>query len=224
MPASPLLTLALSVALQSDPVAICQARLQTYAGWTATPGTEWTFVASAATGGGSLSYFGAEHSRDPADPQFAAIDRAFAEVRPSVVFYEGPDRGVGADAAGTITTRGESGYVRFLAAGAGASSRPLEPSAVEQMAALTPEFGGERVLLFFILREAARLRERENLQGQNLDQAVVRILDMSARLLEDGEMTAPFRDLAGLEAAHWIKLRRKRSRTIGAEQGLGGAT
>lgn len=167
-----------------------------YATWREAPGQSWDF-AWPPSGERRLTVAGAEHSRDPAHPQFARIAAAFAAVKPTLAFFEGPDRGVRADAATTIRETGESGYVRFLAAQAGIPARSLEPSPPEQMKALFARFAPDKVLLFFVLRETARLRDREGKSGAALDAAVSALLVKAAGL----GAALPFRDIAGLEAA-----------------------
>lgn len=186
---------------QADPIAACERRLLPYEGWTETPDTVWSLDLPAASGG-RLVYLGAEHSRDPAHEQFARIEAAFVESQPTVVFYEGPDRGVGAAAADTIATRGESGYVRLLAASTGATVRGLEPGPIDLIRDLTASHPTDQVFLFFILREVARMRDREGLSGAALDVAAARLIERAAGMAESAGIAAPFSDLAGLEAAY----------------------
>ena len=200
----PLITLAAAALLASDPaatIAACESRLLSYDGWTETPDTRWSLDMDA-PGGGRLAYVGVEHSRDPDDVQFPVIVAAFAAAEPTVVFYEGPDRGVGTDARDTIETRGESGYARWLAARDGARLARLEPGPTDQLKALTERFPTDQVMLFFVLREAVRLRDREHLSGAALDEAVARLLGQAAGLAQASGFEAPFTDLAGLEAAY----------------------
>jgi hypothetical protein len=156
--------LLLATAAPAASPAACADRLAVYETWREPAAPAWRLDLAAASGG-SLTYFGARHLRDPADPQFAAIEAAFAGARPTVVYFEGPDRGVGADAAETIRSRGESGHARFLAARAGIPVRSLEPGPAEEIAHLTQRFSGRQVSLFFILREVVRLRDLEVLQA-----------------------------------------------------------
>lgn len=198
-------SLAVSAALLADPVAACEARLLTYAGWRETPDTVWSLDVPAPAGG-RLTYVGALHSRDPADPQFADIEAAFRAAAPTVVFFEGPDRGVGADGPDTITTRGESGYARWLAVRDGARIAPLEPSPIDQFAGLTQRFPADQVQLFFVLREAVRLRDREHLSSEALDAAVASLLSRLAGLTAAAGVEPSFTDLDGLRAtygAYW---------------------
>lgn len=198
-----LLTAFAAALIAADPAALaaCETRLLSYEGWTETADTRWS-LDLAAPGEGRLVYVGAEHSRDPAAPQFAAIEAAFVEARPTVVFYEGPDRGVGTDARDTIETRGESGYARWLAARDGARVARLEPGPTDQLQALTQRFPADQVMLFFALREAVRLRDREHLTGAALDDAVARLLGQAEGLARASGFEPPFTDLAGLDATY----------------------
>lgn len=150
---------------------------------------------------GPLTVVGAEHLRDPAAPQFAMIRRRFATFRPTLVLYEGPDRGVAATADATIETRGESGLLRFLAGEAGIAARSLEPSPIEQVAALRTRFADDEILLFFTLREMVRLRDREGVQGPALDQAMAQLLGRTAKLAAAAKLVPSIHDLPTLEKA-----------------------
>lgn len=193
--------LAASAILAPDPVAACESRLLSYAGWRETPDTVWSLDIPGGAGG-RLTYLGARHSRDPADPQFAGIEAAFRAAAPTVVLYEGPDRGVGADGPDTIATRGESGYVRWLAARDGIRVAPLEPSPVDQFRGLSERFPADQVELFFVLREAARLRDREHLAPEALEGAIGTLLSRLAEIAAGSGIELPFADLDGLRAAY----------------------
>lgn len=133
--------------------------------------------------GGMLYYLGARHSDDPSDAQFAHIEAVYLAVRPTVVFYEGPERPLGATAETTIRAYGESGYVRWLAAQYGASVARLEPaSPAIEFATVAEAVGAEQAALFFVLREAARLRDRKGLQGDTLRAAVAGLLERARPL------------------------------------------
>ena len=178
----------------------CEARVLDYARWREAPGQQWDYRWSGPADK-ALTILGAQHLRDPADPQFAHIARAFAEARPTLAFFEGPDRGVAQDAGETIRSRGESGYLRFLAAQAGIAARSLEPSPGQQLAMLLAAHPLDQVNLFFILREAIRLRDREGQSGAALDQAVSQLIARSAQMAAGARLVLPVTDLATLDAA-----------------------
>ena len=174
--------------------AVCPDVLD-YGRWTPAAATAWDFRSDAVT------VIGAEHSRDPSHEQFARIASAFAMAKPTLVLFEGPDRGVAGSREETIRAGGESAFARFLATGTGVPARSLEPSPGEQLKALAGAFPQDQVMLFFVLREAARLRDREHASGEKLDGAVTALLQKAAGM---GPM--PFTDLAGLDTAfrkHW---------------------
>lgn len=132
--------------------------------------------------GGALHAFGVRHSDDPADPQFAAIEEAYRSFRPTVVFYEGPARPTPEMADETIRTYGESGYARWLAARDGVPVARLEPNPADEFHAVAEALGPEQAALFFVLREAARLRDRKGLEGDSLRGAVLDLLGRAAPL------------------------------------------
>lgn len=191
-----LLILAATPATPAD----CMDRVLDYRTWREEPGQIWDFRWPE-EGQSSLTIIGSTHSRSTDDPQFARIAAAFEAARPTVAFFEGPDRGAADSAEETIRTRGESGYLRFLAARAGITVRSLEPAPPQQIGALLREFPLDQVLLFFTLRETARMRDREQLSGAALDASVSTLLGRMAPLAAAGGLTLPFADIAGLEAA-----------------------
>jgi hypothetical protein len=176
----------------------CEAKLVRYEDWVEAPDTAWALDLSRAPG--HLVYIGVEHSRDAEDRQFAMIEQTFAQARPTIVFYEGPDRGIGADGRDTIRTRGESGFVRWLASEAGVPVRTLEPSPIDLFRGLSADYPADQVELFFVLREAARLRDREHVSGPALTSAVGALLSRLQSLV--GETTLPFATVSGLETAY----------------------
>jgi len=181
------------------PPTACEARIVHYAGWREAPGQKWSFAAT--KDGASISVFGAEHSRDPAHAQFAQIAAAFASARPTAAFFEGPDRGLAVTADEAIRTQGESGYLRFLAAEARLQAQSLEPSPGDLMRDLGRQFDGDQVFLFFVLRETARLRDREHLAGEQLDPAVAKLLGKAGPLAHAAGLKTSITDLTSLTSA-----------------------
>ncbi|MBB1178054.1 hypothetical protein DSM05_02650 [Pseudomonas sp. FW305-3-2-15-E-TSA4] len=176
----------------------CEQNLLSYADWVGTPDTQWTTEITGAAG--HLTFVGVKHSRDPDDSQFVMIKETFARARPTLVFYVGPDRGIGTDGPGTIRTRGESGFVRWLASDADLPTRSLEPPPIDLFIGLTENYPPDQVELFFVLREAARLRDREGLQGPALDDAVSSLLSRLQSAV--GAMALPFATIEELDAAY----------------------
>jgi len=183
----------------------CEARILHYADWREASEQKWSFSASSADGS-TISILGAQHLRDPAEAQFREIASAFARTRPTAVFFEGPNRGVATSGDEAIRTQGESGYVRFLASKAGLTAQSLEPSPRELMASMIGSFDPDSIMLFFVAREATRLRDREKLSGSALDSAVATLLTKARPIAASAGLKTGITDLASLSGAvqeHW---------------------
>lgn len=188
------LELALAAALAAGAPGGCPDVLE-YSGWRPAADQKWDWRWPERDP--KLVILGAEHARDPSHPQFARIAAEFEAAAPTLVLFEGPDRGEKASAEETIREAGESGFARFLARRSGTRLRSLEPSPGDQFGALAGQFPIDQVMLFFVLRETARLRDREKLSGEALDAAVTKLLENAAKIGPG----LPFSDLAGLAAA-----------------------
>ena len=145
---------------------------------------------------GALFYLGARHSDDPTDPQVAEIEAAWAAFGPTVAFYEGPERPISATADETVRQTGESGFVRWLASRDGVPTEGLEPAPGPEFEAVAEAVGTEPAALFFVLREAARLRDRKGATGPALDEAVAALLRRAAPL------GLPLTDLDALQGSY----------------------
>lgn len=143
-------------------------------------------------GAARLHLLGAQHSRDPDDPQHARIASEYETFRPDVAFYEGPDRGVRADREQTIAETGESGLVRFLAGQHGAAIRGLEPDPREEFLFILEAYPIDQAVLFYLLRSAAQWREREGLSSQDIDGRMAAFLERVNGLL--ASLPAPHAD------------------------------
>jgi hypothetical protein len=193
------MALAAAALAQAAP-ARCETRVLDYSTWREAPGQQWDYR-WVGDGNRALTIIGTQHLRDPVDAQFRHVAARFGDTRPTLVFFEGPDRGVAGSAEETIRSRGESGYARFLAAEAGIQARSLEPSPGQQLGMLLAGHPLDQVTLFFLLREATRLRDREGLSGAALDQAAGQLIQRSAQLAGGAGLTLPVTDLATLDAA-----------------------
>lgn len=132
--------------------------------------------------GGALLYFGAQHSDNPADRQFEEIKKAYLEFKPDVVFYEGPIRPLGKDEAETIKLFGESGFIRYLAQMDSIPVESLEPNPVNEFKYVLKKFTPEQAILFYIMREASRLRERKNASASEIKEKISQLLTRMPRL------------------------------------------
>jgi hypothetical protein len=134
------------------------------------------FLELRGSNGSPLTYFGVRHTYDPADTQFVSMQREFAALKPTILFYEGTGTQVGANADEAIRKDGEPGLARFLASAAGIPARSLEPSRADEVAALLASFSADDLVMFYTLRPLTELRTRMNATRPTLDSALVRQL------------------------------------------------
>ncbi|MBJ6118575.1 hypothetical protein JAO76_10255 [Pontibacter sp. BT310] len=179
----------------------CEQKLISYLNWKETPNTKWSLILNGPTGT-KLNYIGARHSDDAADPQFKVIREAWQAQKPTLAFFEGPDRGTADSETETIKQFGESGYVRYLAKEAGIKTQSLEPSPQDEVRYLLSlkKFTPEQIKLFFILREASRLRDRKGLNEEELKATIAQLLVKANKLLPDLATVIP--DTNALQTAY----------------------
>lgn len=161
----------------------CDQHLVKHQQWKESEKQEWHLRVKSTTGRGELLYFGAQHDDEPAHPQFQEIGKQWANFKPTVAFYEGPDRGVGADDVETITKFGESGYVRYLASKAGVRTRGLEPDFADTYKYLASSFPQNQVDIYMITKEAMRLRTRKGYSEQQLTSELEKMFPILQKML-----------------------------------------
>lgn len=106
-----------------------------------------------------LLYYGAAHSKDPSHIQFDEIENAWHKSKSDIALYEGPNRGFLNTKKETVEKLGESGFLRFLASQDSVETQSLEPNPVHEAQYLSQFFSLEKIKLFYLLREANRVRE-----------------------------------------------------------------
>lgn len=106
-----------------------------------------------------LLYYGAVHSKDPSHIQFAEIENAWRKSKYDIALFEGPNRGFLTTKNETIEKLGESGFLRLLASQDSVETQSLEPNPVHEAQYLSRFFSLEKIKLFYLLREANRVRE-----------------------------------------------------------------
>ena len=178
-------------------LSVCADRLVSYSDWSEAEGQAWHLDIHVSNGG-RLHYFGAVHSSDPKHPQMAEIEERWNQVEPTLAFYEGPNRGIGADAFETISKYGESGYTRYLADQAGIPSRRLNPPPADYLRHLLDRFPSEQVSLFLFLGEASRLRRK----GATRLEAEFGVLELMKRASAIPHSEHLLKELASLEEAY----------------------
>jgi hypothetical protein len=179
----------------------CEGKLVSYLNWKETPDTKWSLIISEATGS-KLTYIGAQHSDNENDPQFTSIKEAWAQQKPTLAFFEGPDRGTADTESETIKKFGESGYVRYLAKEAGIKTQTLEPGPQDEVNYLLSlkKFTPEQIKLFFILREASRLRDRKGLNEAELKATIAQLIPKANNIFPELATVIP--DMDGLQTAY----------------------
>src|SRR6185503_19076554 len=124
----------------------------------------------AARNGAQLTYLGVRHTFDPADTQFVSMQREFAALKPTVVFFEGaPSSRVDTSATDAIRDDEEPGLARYLARAAGIPARSLEPSREAEVASLLQNFSADDLVMFYTLRPMEELRDRQGVRPPRLD-------------------------------------------------------
>ena len=193
-----------AAASATDPLSRCSTKLISYADWPKVRHPAFTLDLAGTAGRGHLYYFGAQHSTDPQAAQFAEIEAAWNKLKPTLAFYEGPNRPLAATREETIRQAGESGFVRFLATRDGVPFQTLEPSPADELAYVRRRFPEDQVRLFFILRETARLRERRQMGEPELRVAIQQLLERAAKMKLIGD-AAPLKleELDAMYRRYW---------------------
>lgn len=181
----------------------CAERLVGYAQWPHVTDRPWRLWLDDEANGSTLVYYGAIHSRDPDHPQVAEIEEAWGDLRPEVAFYEGPDRGIEPDLRSTVRTAGESGLVRFLARRDGAEVRRLEPDPVAEARYVMEVFTPEQTKLFYVLREAQRMRQSASLGKDAIVKRIASLLKRARSLPGIGEVLTTVPEVAAAYARHF---------------------
>lgn len=185
-----------------DSIARCSEKLIPYGAWDRekNPIRRVDLVSSSK---GRLYYFPAGHSSDPADPQFREIEKAWSEVKPTIAFYEGPNRPIAETRDETIKQTGESGFVRFLATRDGIQIGRLEPSPQDEANYILQKFSPEQVKLFYVLRETQRLRERRKLSEAELRVAIAELLKRASQIQGIGSVINNLDELDAAYRRYW---------------------
>ena len=136
---------------------------------------QWPYLVTMdCRGGGTLYYFGASHTYDPADPQVRQIEEAWNRFRPDIALNEGGSPPYEKTIEEAVRKGGEAGLVRFLAMRDDIPVMSIDPSRAEEVAVLSGRFAREQIKLFFLLRAAMQFIERNGPTG--VDAEMERIL------------------------------------------------
>jgi hypothetical protein len=116
------------------------------------------------------------HTYDPDDVQFSWIDVSWNKLKPTMAFFEGTGSSVGNSRDNSIKTAGEPGLIRYLAARDGIPAVSLEPNIKDEVYYVLGKFSAEQAKLFYVLRQVAQLRTRQNLSESALKSRIQGIL------------------------------------------------
>ncbi len=101
---------------------------------------------------GAVLMYGAEHTRDPQDPQIPDIEREWNEFGPTVALVEGRLDFLMEGFMDPVEELGEGGWVNKLARDNGIPVYSWELPREQEVAMMLEDFPKERVALFYILR------------------------------------------------------------------------
>lgn len=102
---------------------------------------------------GSLFYYGAAHTSNPADPQIADITEQWDAFQPTVALYEGRNRGYFYGAfIEPFAGLPEPALVHKLARQDDIPLYSLEPAYADEVAELLQAYSAEQIALYFFLR------------------------------------------------------------------------
>jgi len=96
--------------------------------------------------------------RNEKDPQFADIERRWAEFRPTVAYNEGGHPPTLDDAAEAVRQCGEAGFVRYLAGRDQVPVATFEPALDEEISFALKTYSALQVKVFYALRQVAEGR------------------------------------------------------------------
>jgi hypothetical protein len=108
--------------------------------------------AETSEGGGAVLLFGAEHTRDPDDPQLAALRSLWDRFAPTVCLVEGRLGFLLPGLMDPAAHYGEMGAAAALARRDGLPIYSWEPPREAEVARMLEAFPAERVALFYVLR------------------------------------------------------------------------
>jgi hypothetical protein len=112
------------------------------------------YVLELAAKNGRLLYYGAYHSVEVTNSQFADLEVRWAEFQPSLALSEGGIWPLEESREEAISKHGEQGLLRFLAARDGIQIQCLDPPLLLQAKHLRNFFPAREIKIYIILRQA----------------------------------------------------------------------
>lgn len=118
------------------------------------------YVVDVTRGGRRLVLFGTQHSSEPADPLFDAIETAFLRLAPTFALHEGTPPALEPDREIAIRRHGEAGLVRHLAARAGIETQSLDIPLPDEARLLLRAIGRGDALVYLVVRQLASFNRK----------------------------------------------------------------
>lgn len=150
-----------------------------------------------------LLYYGATHSKNPSHIQFAEIEKAWNSAKFDIALFEGPNRGLQSTKEETIEKLGESGFLRFLASRDSVDVQSLEPNPIHEVRYLKEYFSIDKIKLFFLLREAQRVRVSFNWDETQIKNHIETVLSKANALPELNEAVSTLQEIEELFVKYW---------------------
>jgi len=170
------------------------ASLMTWHQYAASP-HRWPYVVEVASRtGGTLYYYGAEHTYDPVDTQVATLETAWNAVRPTLALNEGGDLPVVRGRDEEIRLYGEAGLVRWLAARDGVRVETLDLSRLAQAQVLLTRWPAADVKTFLIQRALLPCEDRTGCDREVEATRILPIIETSSGLTSAPRNWAEFQD------------------------------
>jgi len=147
---------------------------------------ETPYVYELEDGEKKLTYFGAEHSRDPENPQFKRLEQEFRKIQPQLIFVEGIEDMEGfikkelenikeSEIAAVIGKYGEKGLAIKLAIKAGVEFQSPEPNEEEQVANLLEQgFSQEDIFAHYVYFNAEQYQYHGGEPSEEILESIIK--------------------------------------------------
>lgn len=146
---------------------------------------ERPYIVQISNESGAVLLYGAEHTRDPLDPQISDIESKWKDFSPSVAFVEGRLDFLMEGFMNPVSELGEGGWVNKLARDNGVPSFTWELKREDEVALMLQSLTKEQVALYYFLRPyVSSLRFGK---PENPDEALQRYIDERVDILGLGD-------------------------------------
>ena len=113
----------------------------------------------------ALLFAGTNHTFSQSDLQIVDLERFFKQFRPTLVLLEGGDWPVARSGSDAVTTLGEIGLVRYLAAMHSVRVESVEPPFALEVEALLKQFDATELKFFYAVRQIPQLLREKSTES-----------------------------------------------------------